>query len=196
MLSRFEVPMAKGVAKALRILLLILVFLYYVLSIAYVVVSNTFVAGIGIIPMTVSGVLSLSELGVLDRLLPKRGQEYNIVLGDGIGRKPGYRLRTTCRLLFDIALIISFLLIVIFIIIELIVLPYYYFNTAVAFLGSYCTMPLILGLVSHLTLVVITIADMLKSDLLCAQCGGGMVQDHDAGHGSAVGGSEGSPAAT
>jgi hypothetical protein len=144
--SRIETPTAKGVAKTLRIFLLILVFLYYVFSIIYVVISHTFVAGIGIIPMTVSAVLSLSELGVLDRLLPKKEQEYNIVLGDGIGQKSGYRLRTTCRLLFDIALVISFLLIVIFMIIELIVLPYCYFNTAGAFLGSYCTMPLILGL--------------------------------------------------
>lgn len=50
--------------------------------------------------------------------------------------------------------------------------------------------------VSHLALAIITIADMLKSDQLCAQCGAGMVQGHDAGHESAAGGSEDSPAAT
>jgi len=140
-------------------------------------------------------VLSLSELGVLDRVLPKRHQEYNIVLGDGVGQKSGYKFRPPWRLCLDITLVISFLLIVISMMIEMTVLPYY-FSVAAAFLGSYCTMPLFLGIMSHLTLAVMTIADMLKSSQLCNQCAGRIVQDHDGGHGSAVGSPQGSSGPT
>jgi hypothetical protein len=144
--SQAHASTTKGSTKTLRIFLFLLVVLYYILSILYVVVSRTFVAGIGIIPMTISGLLSLSELGILDRILPKKQQEYNIVLGDHISPKSGYKLRPTYRLLVDLALIISLLLILIFMIVEMAVRPSYYFNAAAAFLGSYCTMPLLLGM--------------------------------------------------
>jgi hypothetical protein len=144
--SKIDAAMTKGVSKALRIFLLLLVVVYFALSIAYVVISHTFVAGIGIIPITVSGVLSLSELGILDRVLPKTHHEYNIVLGDDMGQRSGYKLRAPWRLCLDITLVISFLLIVIFMIVEMTVLPYYYFSVAAAFLGSYCSMPLLLGM--------------------------------------------------
>jgi len=193
--SKIDAAMTKGVSKALRIFLLLLVVVYFALSIAYVVVSHTFVAGIGIIPITISGVLSLSELGVLDRVLPKTNHEYNIVLGDGVGQKSAYKLRTPWRLCLDIILVISFLLIVITMIIEMTVLPYY-FSVAAAFLGSYCTMPLLLGIMSHLTLAVMTIADMLKSSQLCAQCAGRMGQGHEGGHRSAVGSPQGASGPT
>jgi hypothetical protein len=144
--SKIDAAMTKAVSKALRLFLLLLVVVYFALSIAYVVISHTFVAGIGIIPITISGVLSLSELGILDRVLPKTHHEYNIVLGDDIGQKSGYKLRTPWRLCLDITLVISFLLIVIFMIVEMTVLPYYYFSVAAAFLGSYCSTPLLLGM--------------------------------------------------
>jgi len=194
--SRVDDVVPKGVPKALRMFLLVLLVVYFALSIAYVVVSATVVAGIGIIPFTISGVLSLSELGILDRALPKRHPEYNIVLGDDTGRMPGYKLRTPWRVLLDIILAISLLLILIFMIVEMTTLPYYWFSAAVAFLGSYCSMPLILGIMSHLTLAVIAIPDMLKSNKLCAQCAGRMVQGNEAVHQSAVSGLQGSSSTT
>jgi hypothetical protein len=137
---------AKGVPKVLRILHIPLFAVYFALSIAYVVVSHTVVAGVGIIPFTISAVLSLSELGILDRVLPKRHDEYNILLGDDTGRKQRYKLPTPWRACLDIILAICLLLILIFMIIEMTRLPYYWFGVASAFLGSYCTMPLLLAM--------------------------------------------------
>jgi len=141
-----EAPVKNGVSKTLRVILLLLVVPYYVLSILYVLASNTFVAGIGIIPITITGLLSLSELGILNRLLPKTQHEYNIVLGNSTTRRPGYKLSIPWRLLLDITLAIFFLLIFIFIILEMGTMGYYRISVEIAFLGAYCTMPLVLGM--------------------------------------------------
>jgi hypothetical protein len=143
--SRIDTSMNKGVSKALRFFLLVLVVLYLALSIPYIIVSGTVTAGIGIIPVVVSGVLSLSELGVLDWILPKQHHEYNIVLGD-VGQRPGYKMSQPWRLCVDTALVLSFVLVVTFIILEMTLLPHYYLSVAAAFLGSYTSMPLLLGM--------------------------------------------------